>query len=383
MLIPKNNSPKLNAIAWLQRHGAYGHHGYNYTGNKRDNVPGWPKVDLAPTDASMDEINQLLDWGDAIGWRNALTFGQAGYPSLVAGNKNTYGFHPGNGPYLTLDFFTDLGNFIIRLRKVDSALQFSISGGQAFQIFRRRCIERGIALDEMAISNGYLVKDEIKAPMIDVDTNLVDIAIEHANHIDFHSAYPGGLIETHKEFKPVVRELYKSRKQDETAKAVLNLSVGFFQSKWCIGLVNGERVSYAHADLARDAINRAREKLEDVTRRIQLSGGIVLAHNTDGVWYAGDVYHGEGEGDDVGQWGNDHIDCTIRFRSKGAYEFIEDGKYHAVVRGRTAYDRSKPRDQWEWGDIYRTDGVVAYTWSNGRVRSVLEALEPEGVKNGR
>ena len=37
------------------------------------------------------------------------------------------------------------------------------------------------------------------------------------------------------------------------------------------------------------------------------------------------------------------------------YEFIEDGKYTPVVRGKTKLDRVKPRSEWQWGDIFKYD----------------------------
>ena len=50
----------------------------------------------------------------------------------------------------------------------------------------------------------------------------------------------------------------------------------------------------------------------------------------------------------MGEWHNDHINCTFRAKSSGSYEFIENGKYHPVVRGIT----NSSKKNWEWGDIY-------------------------------
>lgn len=361
------NNPKINAIAWLERHSAYGWKGDNYLGNRAQGIKGWPKIDLAPTEESKIEINRFLDWAEALGWKETMSFGPGGYPLRGATNDNKFGLHPQDGPYLSIDFKTDLGNFVIRLRKVDANEQFCISGATAFWKFKELCRDNGIDLEALAIKNGEAVKDEIEKPLIDVDPNLTDIEIEGAHHIDFHSAYPGALKETHPEFAPVIDDLYAQRKTDETMKAVLNLTIGFMQSQWCGEYIDGKKFAYAHADLARDAINRAREKLEGVTNRLRDSGRLIIAHNTDGVWYAGDVYHGEGEGPDCGQWSNDHLDCKIRFKTKGAYEYIENGKYHAVVRGRTALDLQKPRDTWGWGDIYESGSSLAYGWENGRI----------------
>lgn len=82
---------------------------------------------------------------------------------------------------------------------------------------------------------------------------------------------------------------------------------------------------------------------------------MVISYNTDGIWYQGAVYHGDGEGDDLGQWHNDHVNCRFRAKSAGSYEFIENGSYFPVVRGKTRLDDLIPRDKWQWGDIYQNE----------------------------
>ena len=81
---------------------------------------------------------------------------------------------------------------------------------------------------------------------------------------------------------------------------------------------------------------------------LEKKGRIVLLFNTDGIWYKGAPYHGEGEGDGLGQWHNDHVRCKFRMKSAGAYEFIENGVYTPVVRGVSL----EKREGWQWGDIY-------------------------------
>lgn len=378
------NAPKFNTIAWLMRHHAYNITDNRYLRNKKTGAKGWPRIDLAPTRESMDEINQLLDWGEQLGWKNTLEISDKGYPICRVDNKNAYGLHEDQGPYVTIDFYTDLGNFIIRLRKVDDKEQFALTGSQAFFKFKEMCTNEGIDLDGMSVPNGEEIKLEIKSPLIGVNPQLVDTEISAIDdmkiyHIDFHSAYPGALKETHPEFAPIINTLYSMRKEDETMKAILNLTVGYFQSQWCLGTVNGQVVRYAHADLARDAINTAREKLEKVTNDLRESGAIILAHNTDGVWYLGKKLKNHPlMGKDAGQFGYDYEDCQrIRFRSKGAYEFIDkEGKYHPVVRGRTKLDFVKSRAEWEWGDIYNQSQAIVYSFKNGRVVE-LESQEAE------
>ena len=92
--------------------------------------------------------------------------------------------------------------------------------------------------------------------------------------------------------------------------------------------------------------------------------------NTDGIWYAGDVYHPEDgtEGTHLGQWKTDHTDCTLLIKSPACYQYKEDGKVHTVMSGRTKLDRIKNREDWEWGDIYNNDvKVITYKLVNERI----------------
>ena len=75
--------------------------------------------------------------------------------------------------------------------------------------------------------------------------------------------------------------------------------------------------------------------------------------NTDGIWFIGTPTNLSSKL--LGEFEEDHKNCTLRIKSSGAYEYIEDGKYHPVLRGKTKLDRIKPRDKWQWGDIYQED----------------------------
>ena len=48
--------------------------------------------------------------------------------------------------------------------------------------------------------------------------------------------------------------------------------------------------------------------------------------------------------------------------AQSAYEYIEEGQYYAVVRGRTELDKKKSRERWSWGDIYHTGHYDAYEY---------------------
>jgi len=233
----------------------------------------------------------------------------------------------------------------------------NISGAQAFKILKKRLLKDGIDLNNYAIDNGIEIKQEIESPMICMAWDgFCNDEIKDAHHIDFHSSYPAGLANTHPEFYKTMKYFYDNRKKDPINKAVLNKALGCFQSvKLC-------KAKWAH--LSKDFIKDNNDRIRNMAERLRKNKNIILAYNTDGIWYIGDVYHGEGEGDDLGQWSNDHVNCKIRFKSAGAYEFKENGKYHAVVRGHTRLDESKPRDQWSWGDIYQADATpIIYVYN--------------------
>ena len=232
-------------------------------------------------------------------------------------------------------------------------------GSQSFREFKKKCLSHGINLDKYKIDNGEEIKQEIERPLIKLANFAIrDNIFFNVHHIDFHNSYPAGLVNTHPEFKEVITELYEKRKQNEIYKAILNHSIGYMQSIKCCG------AKWAH--LSRDAINDNNKRIRELANKLKESGRTILSYNTDGIWYMGDIYHGEGEGKDLGEWENDHTDCKFRAKSAGSYEYIENGIYTPVVRGHTKLDDKKPREQWEWGDIYQPDAAVdCYMWIDG------------------
>lgn len=226
-----------------------------------------------------------------------------------------------------------------------------VPGWIAFKEFRKLCLEYNIDLADYTIDNGSEVKKEIEKYIIQLEpTARIDAKLPNVHHIDFHSAFPSGLIETHPEFTDVITKLYNERKTNAIYKLILNATIGYMQSEPCC------KAKWAH--LSRDAINRNNKKIRELAARLKKAGRIIIAYNTDGIWYAGDIYHGKGEGNNLTEWANDHTNCVIRFKSAGAYEFIENGKYTPVLRGHTKLDDIKPRSEWTWGDIYQKDATV-------------------------
>lgn len=216
-----------------------------------------------------------------------------------------------------------------------------MSGRKAFTKFKKILYRRGINLNDYIIENGSEIKETIEKPLIGARKKIFyNHTFEDVNHIDFHSSYAGGLANTHPEFRKVLEEIYQKREQREEFKNILNFSIGFMQS------IYGCKARWAH--LSRDAIKDNNDRIKKLAEKLEKKGRIILTFNTDGIWYKGAVFHGEGEGEGMGQWHNDHVKCKFRAKSSGAYEFIEDGQYHAVVRGVS----NDLKVNWQWGDIY-------------------------------
>ena len=234
-----------------------------------------------------------------------------------------------------------------------------MSGKKAFTVFKRLLLKDGIDLDQMAIENGAEVKKEIEHYLVKVHHKFfIDKVYKNAHHIDFHSSFAGGLANTHPEFKKTLETIFENREKDEINKNILNFSIGYMQS------LQGCQAKWAH--LSKDAIADNNKRVLNLVEKLENSGRTVLLLNTDGVWYNGPLYHGEGEGSGLGQWENDHKNCQFRMASAGAYEFIEDGIYHPVIRGIP----NDTKTEWEWGDIYKEKAIP----------SIFSFTEEEGVK---
>lgn len=242
----------------------------------------------------------------------------------------------------------------------------SVTGRQSFCIFRNELARDGIDIEDYAVSEeeGLKLNEEIHKPMINIYSSLfIDRIFEHAHHLDFHKAYMSALAEEIPEFSPAIYRLAIRARKDPKYKTVLAATTGFFHSKIC---------KYRFANLAKIAINHFYEKYETVYNELLKSGRHVIACNTDGIYYTGPIFHGIYESEDLGGWSNDLIDLQkLRFKSAGAYEYItHEGKYKAVVRGVTRLDKKKPREDWEWGDIYDYEATVL-TWTFTELEGII------------
>lgn len=246
----------------------------------------------------------------------------------------------------------------------------NVSGRKAYQEFRKACKKFHVNLDDYATEYGEIKKEEIERAIIENRTDDIGpkFTYEHVQHIDLNSSYMSGIAHFNEELRPVIEYIYSKRdhsgsETDRLYKGILNSSFGFFQSEYCV--IDGNK--YALADLSADAIRYNNFVIRRIVSELTKLGCKILLINTDGIWYQGDRYNITipgwcSYGDGLGQYKYDHKNCTLRIASRGAYEYIEDGKYHPVLRGSTRYERFVPRENWKWGDIFRKDNRKVFAF---------------------
>ena len=257
-----------------------------------------------------------------------------------------------------------LGNCRIKLcnhTKEDRKKNNDCTGLKAWSYFSRACKKFG--LDPNSVENseeeGIAAKEDFPKPIIMIAPNIEygkEFTYENAHHIDIHSAHCAGMSDAHPEFRPVFESIYKHRKEDPMNKHILTHTWGFAQSKYTKGY------PFRWAQWSKAALEWTNDQVLDMSLELEMNGRKPLLFNTDGIWYQGDRYSPANEGGDMGQWAHDHTNCRLRIKSAGSYEFMEGDTYQAVVRGRTRLDKVKPREEWEWGDIFQesADKIFVY-----------------------
>lgn len=307
--------------------------------------PNYIYIPVTRTD-NPDEFNEVL-----------FSYNKRGYNKLnrtPSGGISVKGFR-GTGISLTtnkwgaeLIIIDYEGCFRLQFRNkilddIDE-VEKKITGKQSLNKFYQELKQIGIDLEDYAIDNGKEVKETIEKPMIKLERHsFTDITFENAHHIDINSSYPAGVKEYHPEFGPVIDKWYRLKREgNKEYKAYLNLMIGTMQSKY---------IGYKYADISAYAIKRNNDKIIEMAQWLKNNGRTVISYNTDGIWFIGEPYPNSSK--ELGEFKQDHTNCKFRAKSAGAYEFIEDGKYYPVIRGKTRLDDIKKRDEWRWGDIYQ------------------------------
>ena len=244
----------------------------------------------------------------------------------------------------------------------------TISGQQACRSIYKTAEDFSIDFSKYACTSdeGLEIKSQIESPHIQVlMPTLLGLKLDNVYHMDFKSSYASRICEAYPELREMYETIYAKRKEnDGYYKHVLTNSIGAWQSKYCVDYNSRRKVyPYQFAKLSKVAINGTRAKIEDKLLKLRKKGCIPLLTNTDGIWYYSDKgpYHDNDEGNQIGQWENDHVKCQFLMTSSGAYQYVEDGVCHSVVRGLCNLDANEPdRTKWKFGDIKLMKELLTY-----------------------
>ena len=243
-------------------------------------------------------------------------------------------------------------------------------GSQSWKAFTKDCKAEGIDLEEIAVplKDAEDVKKAVPKPYIEVlNKAYLNFTFENAHHVDIHSAHCYYIAEEFPQLKPVIYKYYEQRQDPEIGKKMkqrlVNLS-GFSESEF---------IKYRFSKMARAAKVGTNNRVQEIIDELTAAGRTPLLVNTDGVWYVGDVYNFKDEGDNIGQLHTDHINCKFRIKSKGAYEYEENGEYHPCFRGRSALELVKKRKDWQWGDLFKSGAIIKFPYNPVTLKFTIKA----------
>lgn len=318
-------------------------------------------------------FNMFNDYYDSISRREKMTQGTFGdYGIFVLTRKNHistktpirhinyYKLHS-YGNFVELYINDERGSCIIQFRNDkfsdndDAIIIKRPSGARSLKLLTNELKKDGINLNEYAIpfEEGMSLHDEDlkKYPRLIkvLDDTLLNQTLEDVHHLDINSAYPAGVANSFPEMYPTLNRLYEQRHINEDYKDILNLSIGMMESRY---------IDFKYQHIATSAHKYTNDKIYEMTRYLESTGRKVILYNTDGIWYQGK--HLEIAESHLGGWKSDHKHCTFRMKSRGTYEYIEDGIYTPVIRGNPVLAKVKPKSEWEWGDIYLPEAKQVY-----------------------
>lgn len=275
--------------------------------------------------------------------------------------RKAYGLWQANGRFELVMIASVRGmyHFVLGRANKDSS---EPTGRESYRLFEDICSMMNIDLAAHAIPNGKDVKLTIPKPIIRLGEfaeryGLVGKGanIPHVHHLDLNSSHMAGVAEANPDLRPAIEHIYAQRKKNKMYKSVLTHAYGFFQSQWC----NLGGHGYSLANLSKDALEFTNRMVTTLAERFTAAGAKILLYNTDGFWFVGDPLEIPGlYGNDLGQYKFDHVDCLFNVKSKGCYQYIENGKYEPVYRGTSTYEAIVPRSEWIWDDIYKGQDVL-------------------------
>ena len=229
------------------------------------------------------------------------------------------------------------------------------TGFKAFREFCSRIKAMGKTLDDYKIENGEEVKESISSPYIKFLRKYQKI--QHVNHMDMVCAWGSGFAKAFPEFETIIKEM------EQKDKILPSVFLGYCQSEYC---------DYAFSHFAKAGIEFCNKKMQEYTEQLEAQDFEIIGYNTDGIWYVdkleqGRLFHNDEEGNGLGQWRNDHVDCELCAYGDGQYWFREDGKFNVRARGYYYYEQEKPREEWDEKDFDRAMSCeTSVTFIRGR-----------------
>ena len=323
--------------------------------NRSYNKLKFPRLSLKPSENSELIFNNLIEVLDKHHCkRNGLQRTKSGGIKVFSNFGYDVDVKKNEVELIFMDFIGEnVYGFRVSFGIMGVVNEEGITGRGSYFKMKEEFSKDGIDLNDYAIDNGEQVKTTINSPLIEKGMFAeFDQVYNHVYHIDLHSAYPSCLCHDYPEFTKTCARIYNNRKINEQLKLQMDAAMGYFQSEYCV--INHNH--YALANLAKAGVNWCRKTIEQLAKQLENQGKTILLYNTDGIWFIDRQgnFHAKLIGDGLGKAGIDHKDCTFRMKSKGCYEFIENGVYEAKARG---VPKSKT-DNWKWGDIYSEQAKV-------------------------
>lgn len=234
------------------------------------------------------------------------------------------------------------------------------TGGIAIQKLLKCAKEVNFDLTKYRVENGEEIKKTIAHPLIACKYPILPFefgAVNEVCHIDLNESYRSRIVEKIPEFKTLFDEVDKEYPDHKINKDIINFSIGMFQSKY---------MDYNYSNISKIAIDGTKRKIEELSDDLIKAGYLILAYNTDGIWYRRAsngvpmVYHAKGEGAKPGQWKNDYTNCLFVPLSSGGNWCVIKGKHYGkegfwkALRGNYSYTAIKPYEEWDsWTDIVK------------------------------
>lgn len=345
----------------------YKHTGYHSKVNKKLIPPNY----LYLNDEGVSEFNKILAYCKHYYEKAPATRSRGMCNTAKWRFLHRFTVMPGNQTFeLVIVCLEGCFRFILK-NKPDSSN--TVKGIKACREIYKKTDEYGIDFSQYA-QGSEETKKEIMPPHIAICAPGIEgKVINNCHHLDLNSAYASMLVKTYPELRDMYEDLYSHREDNnDYYKHVLTNSIGAWQSEFCVDYETRRKSKpYLFANLTKVAINGTRARIEELLYKLLKSGRIPLLTNTDGIWYEGDIYHDKDEGDDLGQWRNDHTNCKLLIKSKGAYQYVQDGKCVTVVRGTSNLDLVQEREDWELGAIMNSKlAVEKYKYTDKGVEKV-------------